>query len=155
MNSYNPLGLQNRPTKGGGRKYFSLEEANRSLVLVKKVVKDILGLYCRAKIVEDRYSILDPELDKLKLEQYKQEYRTIVERTKIYERELEEIGVQLVDWRTGAIEWPAIIDGREVYLCWRVGDPEVCYYRELYESFPIRRRIKKLSASQNESKNLK
>lgn len=142
MSWQNPIELE--PTSSGSsKKYFSLEEANRSLVLIKKIVKDILRLYCKAKMVEDRYSLLDPELDAGKVDQYKREYESIVEQTRTYERELEEIGAQLADWRTGAVEWPAIIDGREVYLCWRMGEPEVSYYREVYESFPVRRRINK------------
>ena len=39
--------------------------------------------------------------------------------------ELRQLGVELKDYFTGLIDFPCWMDGREVYLCWRLGEPEV------------------------------
>jgi hypothetical protein len=44
---------------------------------------------------------------------------------------LEEAGLVLRDIDRGLIDFPALIDGREVYLCWELGEDEVAYWHEL------------------------
>ena len=59
-------------------KYFTVPEANRSLILVNKVVKDILSLYCRAKVVEEHYSILDRETERKERIALKRQYEALL-----------------------------------------------------------------------------
>jgi hypothetical protein len=44
---------------------------------------------------------------------------------------LEEAGLVLRDIDRGLIDFPALIDGREVYLCWELGEDEVGYWHDL------------------------
>jgi hypothetical protein len=122
-------------------KFFTVLEANRSLVLVNKIVKDVLSLYCRAKVVEEHYSILDRETERKERIALKRQYEGLLKQLQAYNHELNTIGCQLRDWQTGTVDWPALHEGREVYLCWRMGDPQVEYWHEVYESFAVRRRI--------------
>ncbi|NLX07408.1 MAG: DUF2203 domain-containing protein [Phycisphaerae bacterium] len=122
-------------------KYFSVNEANRSLVLVSMVVKDILALYCRAKVLEERYSVLDRETERGPRKQIKRQYEALLKQLQCFNQELTEVGCRLRDWQTGAVDWPAIYQDREVYLCWRMGEETVEYYHEAYESFAARRRL--------------
>jgi hypothetical protein len=48
-----------------------------------------------------------------------------------YVRELKALGVELKDYFTGLIDFPSLMDGRPVYLCWRLGEPEVAHWHEL------------------------
>ena len=48
-----------------------------------------------------------------------------------YERELEELGIALKDRRLGLVDFPGEIDGRRVWLCWRLGEPSVQYWHDL------------------------
>ena len=48
-----------------------------------------------------------------------------------YERELEELGIVLKDRRLGLVDFPGEIDGRRVWLCWRLGEPSVQYWHDL------------------------
>ena len=44
---------------------------------------------------------------------------------------LEEAGIVVRDIDRGLIDFPAIIEQREVYLCWELGEDEVAWWHEL------------------------
>ncbi|MFO7170231.1 MAG: DUF2203 domain-containing protein [Chloroflexota bacterium] len=50
-------------------------------------------------------------------------------------------GVHLKDPATGLIDFPAMRDGVEVYLCWRYGEPQVAYWHPIETGFAGRRPI--------------
>lgn len=54
---------------------------------------------------------------------------------------LQEWGIELRDIATGLVDFPAVVDGAEAYLCWRLGEPEVGYYHSRDEGFGGRRRL--------------
>ena len=58
-----------------------------------------------------------------------------------YEQELKNLGIELKDYYTGLIDFPCWMDGREVYLCWRLGEPEVAYWHELEAGFAGRQKL--------------
>jgi len=65
------------------------------------------------------------------------------------ERELEAVaecvaaldgeGVQVKDVGAGLVDFPARHEGRDVLLCWRVGEPEVAHWHGLDEGFAGRK----------------
>jgi hypothetical protein len=44
---------------------------------------------------------------------------------------LQEAGIVIRDIDRGLIDFPALIDGREIYLCWELGEDEVAWWHEL------------------------
>jgi hypothetical protein len=44
---------------------------------------------------------------------------------------IEEAGIVLRDIDRGLVDFPAMLDGREVYLCWELGEDDVGYWHEL------------------------
>ena len=58
-----------------------------------------------------------------------------------YQRELEQLGISLKDPRMGLVDFPAEIGGRQVWLCWRLGEPAVEYWHELHAGFAGRQRF--------------
>jgi hypothetical protein len=44
---------------------------------------------------------------------------------------LQESGIVIRDIDRGLLDFPAVIDGSEVYLCWELGEDEVDYWHEL------------------------
>ncbi len=53
--------------------------------------------------------------------------------------ELREYGVVLRDLDRGLVDFPALRDGREIYLCWEEGEPEIGYWHEPDAGFGGRR----------------
>jgi hypothetical protein len=55
--------------------------------------------------------------------------------------EVEQIGCELKDFRVGLIDFPALLDGREVCLCWQLGEDDITYWHETTDGFAGRRPI--------------
>ena len=41
----------------------------------------------------------------------------------------------LRDIDRGLVDFPAIVDGREVYLCWELGEDEVSFWHDLSSGY--------------------
>jgi hypothetical protein len=54
---------------------------------------------------------------------------------------LEEHEVLVRDLDRGLVDFPALMDGREVYLCWVLGEPEICHWHDLETGFAGRRAL--------------
>jgi hypothetical protein len=134
--------------KRAGKKYFTVAEANASLPLVRAIVRDITAL---ARDLKERQERLDrvqvPERGAMgdayreELLQVEAEFERDQERMHEYVQELRGLGVELKDFVTGLIDFPCWMDGREVYLCWRLGEPEVAYWHELDAGFMGRQKL--------------
>jgi hypothetical protein len=48
---------------------------------------------------------------------------------------IEQAGIVLRDIDRGLIDFPALLDEREVYLCWELGEDEVAFWHDLETGF--------------------
>jgi len=48
---------------------------------------------------------------------------------------IEALGCVLKDLDTGLVDFPALREGREVYLCWRLGEPTIAWWHDLDTGF--------------------
>jgi hypothetical protein len=55
--------------------------------------------------------------------------------------ELDGWGIELREISTGLIDFPALVSGRPVWLCWRIGEERVEWWHEVSDGFDGRRRI--------------
>ena len=119
------------------RRYFTVEEANRALPLVKVIVGDIVRQYRVVVELKQRLSAVlntrrrpatDPYSEELA--QTQAELETEEEKLGRYVDELTKLGVELKG-EDGLCDFYSIMDGREVYLCWRLGEPQVMHWHEL------------------------
>jgi hypothetical protein len=54
---------------------------------------------------------------------------------------LDELSVTLRDIESGLIDFPALVNGRQVWLCWRLGEGPVEWWHELDTGFASRQRL--------------
>jgi len=123
-------------------KLFTVEEANTMLPLVRAIAGDMVGL---ARDVDERRERLnrindgreadssDPYTDEVA--QIEQELGKDIERLNEYARELTQLGVECKGAMQGLVDFPAKMDGRIVYLCWRHDEPELLYWHEIGGGF--------------------
>lgn len=50
-------------------------------------------------------------------------------------------GVQLRDLGSGLVDFPAVIEGQDAFLCWRLGEPDVSHWHPVTEGFGGRRSL--------------
>jgi hypothetical protein len=55
--------------------------------------------------------------------------------------ELAELGLVVRDIDRGLVDFPAVLDGREAYLCWQLDEDEVGYWHDLESGYGGRRRL--------------
>ena len=48
---------------------------------------------------------------------------------------LTELGVEVKGIEDGLVDFPSLREGRLVYLCWRIGEPDILYWHELDAGF--------------------
>jgi len=55
------------------------------------------------------------------------------------------LGIRLRQIDTGLVDFPALVSGRPIWLCWRLGEAEVGWWHETTEGFDSRHRLEDLS----------
>jgi hypothetical protein len=113
---------------------FTVDHANRTLPLVRRIVEDIVREHRRWQEAIVQLDLLVsgaradmPDLRAVALER---EVQTIARDIDQFQGELEALGIQLKDRRIGLIDFPSEMDGRRVLLCWRLGEPSVQYWHD-------------------------
>jgi hypothetical protein len=137
------------PNKSATRKkMFTVAEANASLPLVRAIVQDIAELstslrerHERLTRVRSNERIKFAESHEEELKSVEQEFERDQERMQEYEQELRKLGVELKDHDSGLIDFPSLMNGHEVYLCWRLGEAEVGHWHELDAGFSGRQKL--------------
>ncbi len=123
-------------------KVFTPEQANAMLPLVRAITGDAVQL---AKEMIERRRRLDqltsgrdmasgdPYDDELA--QIEQDLESDARQLQEYVDELRQLGVEPKNFPEGLIDFPAEMDGRIVYLCWKYGEPEILYWHDLETGF--------------------
>lgn len=70
--------------------------------------------------------------------------RGIVDQMQAAVVQVDALGIVLRDIETGMIDFPALIDGRQVWLCWRLGETDVAHWHPFDEGFGGRRQLGEL-----------
>lgn len=128
------------------KKTFSVDEANAMLPLLRCILRDITALATDLKDRHQRILHLQSEgsLDQAHQEEIDQlvsDFERDQARMAEFENELQNLGVELKDYFTGLVDFRHVRNGREIYLCWRLGEPEVGHWHELDEGFAGRQKL--------------
>jgi hypothetical protein len=118
-------------------KYFTPSEAKKTLPLVKKIVKDILDTTREMRLIAE-------DVDgKIESGSTWNQIQKMVGDVNGFIQELEEIGCLYKDWNftIGLVDFPSVIDGKDVYLCWRSDEDEVKFYHGIEEGYSGRKPI--------------
>jgi len=122
---------------------FTVEEANATLPLVRRIVEDLKNLATETLDRRERLSMLtagrerrvgdDPYTDELV--EIEKGLQNDNDRILEYLDELRELGVEPKGLTEGLVDFPTTIDGNPAYLCWKFDEPEVLYWHGLDEGF--------------------
>ena len=131
--------LQKRPSQ---RRFFTPAEANATLPLVRAIVSDLVGLSRDLTERRQRLDLLmggkgsqprDPYHEELV--QIQKDMDKDILRLKEYVQELRALGVEPKSGTEGLVDFPAMLAGRKVYLCWKLGESRVQFWHDLEAGF--------------------
>jgi hypothetical protein len=133
--------------KRSRKKYFTVEEANATLPLLRVILRDVTQL---AQDLRERHQrILRLQSADAVDHPHQEEIQTMIadferdqDKMREYETEIEQLGVELKDYLTGLVDFRCWMDGREVYLCWRLGEPDIGHWHELDAGFAGRQKLR-------------
>jgi hypothetical protein len=57
---------------------------------------------------------------------------------------IDQLGLTLRDIESGLVDFPALVSGRQVWLCWRRGEAAVEWWHELESGFSSRQPLSEL-----------
>ena len=120
------------------QRYFTVDEANRTLPLVRRVVRDIVDDYAQwKKRVRDYEVLAASEESEESAEQVgmRADVERLAERIDSYIAELASIGCLFKGFEEGLVDFYAKMSGQDVLLCWRLGEPAVEHWHELEAGF--------------------
>jgi hypothetical protein len=91
-------------------------------------------------LIEDLISEVDlPDADDPELRRLRLRMRGIVDQMQADVAWLDERGIVLRDIATGLLDFPALAGGRQVWLCWRLGEDRIEYWHGTEEGFAGRK----------------
>jgi hypothetical protein len=123
------------------RRRFTVDEANRSLPLVSRIVRDIVATHRHAA---DTQAKLESAPNIKVAMELQAELESSVDRLQEYVDELARIGVELKDYEMGLIDFPGRCQSRDVLLCWHLGEEKVGHWHEVQAGYDGRQPIETL-----------
>jgi hypothetical protein len=124
---------------------FTVEAANKTLPLVRRIVSDAVRDYWRWQEKVRRYEAVaaNRKIDQPhdEADQLEKETAQLARDIEGYISEIRQLGVEIKGIDSGLVDFPAEVDGREVLLCWQLGEESVQYWHEVDAGFAGRRPV--------------
>jgi hypothetical protein len=128
---------------------FTVEQANRTLPLVRRIVDDIVAHHRRWLDRVREFELLSAgsaaERVSPRAEEVQRDVLMLAGQIDGFVAELTELGIEFKDFALGLVDFPSEIEGREVYLCWKLGEPDVRFWHERDAGYSGRRPVELLS----------
>jgi hypothetical protein len=116
---------------------FSIEQATAMLPLVSVIAADISHLSRDLMERRRRLEYLlagrnpnDRDVYHEELVQVQADLERDSRSLRDYLAELKALGVEAANGPEGMVDFPAVLEGRKVALCWKLGEPEVMYWHD-------------------------
>jgi hypothetical protein len=119
-------------------RHYTVEEANELLPRLESMLDQLRGARDRLTDAEVHEALSGAASANGGGEQGRQVGEAFLEVRRLV-GELQELGLVIRDIDRGLIDFPAIIEGREVYLCWQRGEDEVGHWHDLDAGYRGRR----------------
>lgn len=122
-------------------KFFTLQEANEALSTIRPLMEEVQAI--RQRILEkqpETWTAIEKSVGN-------GGNRTLSRMVHDFERldalvhQILDTGVQIKDINSGLLDFPALKDGREVYLCWMYGEMDIAFWHEVDAGYAGRQPI--------------
>ncbi len=127
-------------------KIFTLEEAERTLPLVRRIVGDLTDEHARWRAAVASFELLTggARADRGETPELLAAHETVTRHAgqiNEYLQELESIGCVFKGFEAGLVDFYALRDDRLVFLCWKLDEPRITHWHEVEAGFDGRQPI--------------
>lgn len=122
-------------------RYFTLQEANAALDAIRPLIEETQKI--RGQILSHQPEAW-PAIERSAGDGGNPALSKMVESfDKLDEliHRIQDMGALVKDINTGLLDFPALRDGREVYLCWKYGEDQIVFWHEVEAGFAGRQPI--------------
>jgi hypothetical protein len=123
------------------QKYFTLQEANETLNLIRPLMDEVQAI--RLKILKNQPEAW-PAIEKSAGNGGNRALSNMVQDFEKFDALIHQIqatDVLIKDINLGLLDFPALKDGREVYLCWQYGEEDIAFWHEIEAGYAGRQSI--------------
>ncbi len=120
------------------QRYFTFEQANAMVRMIRPMMAEILRL---RQVILDRQPEVWPVVEKAAGNGGSREASLAArefQRLDSLVREIQATGAVIKDINHGLVDFPALKEEREVYLCWKYGEEEIRFWHETDTGFASR-----------------
>ena len=127
-------------------KLFTLQEAERTLPLVRRIVSDLTVEYPSWRAAVGRFELLTGGAradwgETHELVAARDEVTRHADRINRYLQELEGIGCVFKGFEGGLVDFYSLREDRPIFLCWRLGEDRISHWHEIDTGFGGRQPI--------------
>lgn len=124
-------------------KYFTLDEAQSLLPVLEALLKRAIDAKRALEAIQEEIQALSRRifltgglmLDVEQVRRRKAALDTHMQEARDSLAEIEAIGVQVKDLDTGLLDFPCLLDGETVLLCWKMGEERIEFWHTLDAGF--------------------
>ena len=120
--------------ESGHERHFSLEEANSLLPRLKPLLRQLRDAKDELTDSEAHEALSEAAPANGGGAEGRKVGIAFLEVRRLLEA-LAEAGIVLRDIDRGLVDFPAIVEGREAYLCWELGEDEISYWHDLSSGY--------------------
>ncbi len=123
------------------QRYFTLQEANETLNLIRPLMDEVQAI--RVKILKNQPEAW-PAIEKSAGNGGNRALSNMVQDFEKFDaliHRIQDMDVLIKDINLGLLDFPALKDGREVYLCWQYGEGDIAFWHEVEEGYAGRQPI--------------
>jgi hypothetical protein len=118
---------------------FSIYEANNMLPLVRRIVDDLVRDHekWQDKVNAFEIATVGSSVDRpdAVAELLQKDALRLAADIEGYVKELTQLGVECKGLDAGLVDFPAELNGRAIYYCWKLGEPSVQYWHGVNAGF--------------------
>lgn len=124
-------------------KIFTPEEANKALPLLRPLMKDIMEKHREAVLLQQKGAgrSLAGSLGRISS---KHDLSRLEGEISDLARMVGNLGCIIKDLEKGLVDFPAVVDRRPAYLCWKAGEEGVEFWHGVEEGFAGRKPVRNL-----------
>jgi len=129
----------------GMTKRFSLDEANRMLPLVSRIVRDILEHYREWQRTVEAFEIAATlsrsEKPTPEAETLQHEAQVLARDIQAFVGELSRLELEFKGFELGLVDFPAECEGRNISWCWKHGEATVSHWHDADAGYSSRQPV--------------